>query len=269
VSYYGISCSKEMTMSDSRFAEKAAWLSDLRLAAVFLTRVPGIKLEDDAVRPLGEAFRAFPLIGAAIGLVGGLVYALANFIGMPSLAAALLAVGLSILLTGGLHEDGLADMADGIGGADREKRLAIMKDSRIGSFGVLALIIGVGLKVSALAELGALAGCLALIATEGASRAVFAPLVGRGKPAKPEGLGAMIGKVESDTVSASILLGVLCVVIGLGPVGGLIAAGLVALAMKGFYRFAEERLGGYTGDVLGAAQQISAIIILLTASVFR
>ncbi len=256
-------------MSDSRFAEKAAWLSDLRLAAVFLTRVPWIKLEDGTVRPLSEAFRAFPLIGAAIGLAGGLVYALSNFIGMPSLAAALLAVGLSILLTGGLHEDGLADMADGIGGNDAEKRLAIMKDSRIGSFGVLALIVGVGLKVSALASLGSFSGFMAMIAAEGASRAVFAPLVRRGKPAKPEGLGAMIGKVESDTVSASVLLGVLFVVIGLGPVGGLIAAGLVALAMKGFYSFVEASLGGYTGDALGAAQQIAAIIILLAATVFR
>ncbi len=256
-------------MSDSHFAEKAAWLDDLRLAAIFLTRVPGIKLEDGAVRPLGEAFRAFPLVGAAIGLAGGLVYALANFIGLPSLAAAMLAVGTVVLLTGGLHEDGLADMADGIGGRDTEKRLAIMKDSRIGSFGVLALIIGVGLKVFVLADLGAFAGCLAMIAAEGTSRAIFAPLVNRGKPAKPEGLGAMIGKVESDTVSASVLLGVLFVVIGLGPVGGLIAAGLVALAMKAFYRFAEEKLGGYTGDVLGAAQQIAAIIVLLAAAIFR
>ncbi len=255
--------------NDPHFAEKAAWFGDLRLAAVFLTRIPWIKLEDEEVRPLGEAFRAFPLVGAAIGLAAGLVYALAHFLGLPPLAAAMLAVGFSILLTGGLHEDGLADMADGVGGGDPERRLAIMKDSRIGSFGVLAMIVAVGLKVFALASLGAFAGCLAMLAAEGASRAVFAPLVRKGKPAKPEGLGARIGKVESDTVSASLLLGLLCAVLGLGPVSGLIAAGLLALAMKGFYGFVEERLGGYTGDALGAAQQISAVIVLLVASAFR
>ncbi len=270
MSYNKETCSKEMTMNDQadiHTTHKADWLEDLHLAAIFLTRLPWPKLDDNIIRPLGEAFRAFPIIGAGIGLASGLIYAVGSWLGLPSLVAALLAVGASALVTGCLHEDGLADIADGIGGTDTEKRLAIMKDSRIGSFGVLALIVGVGLKVFALAGLGALVGCLALIAAEGASRAVFAPLVRNGKPAKSEGLGAMIGKVELDTVSASILLGVLCAVAGLGPVKGLIAAGLIALAMKGFYRFAEDRLGGYTGDVLGAAQQIAVIITLLVASV--
>src|SRR4051812_14340659 len=118
----------------------SSWRDDLIVAATFLTRVPlhAIVQPHDPRASLAQALRAFPLIGALIGLAAGLVYAAAGLLGLAPLAAALVAIGASIALTGALHEDGLADCADGFGGGrERDAKLAIMRDSRIGTYGVL------------------------------------------------------------------------------------------------------------------------------------
>ena len=115
-----------------------------------------------AAQPLAAAVRAFPLVGLLVGSAGALVYAVADLLGLSSSIAALLAIGAMVILTGGLHEDGLADSADGLGATTREKALAIMRDSHIGTFGVMALLFVLSLRVVAVSYAGSAveAACL-------------------------------------------------------------------------------------------------------------
>src|ERR1041384_6399585 len=129
-------------------------LSDLRIAIAFLTRIPMPHPEGAQPATFVRAHRAFPLVGAAIGLAVGLVYLGLLAIGLPNFAAAALALGASALVTGALHEDGLADMADGFGGGrDRAAKLEIMRDSRLGTYGAMILLVSFVAKVAALAAL--------------------------------------------------------------------------------------------------------------------
>ena len=156
----------------------ASGFDDIRHCLAFLTRLP-VPLPADAARPeaLARAAWAFPLVGIVVGGVAGLALLAAEALGLDPLAGSVVAVAAAVLLTGGLHEDGLADVADGFGGGhDRAGKLAIMRDSRIGSYGVLALILSVGLRVSLLASLASSsAAVLVLIATGILSRAAIVP----------------------------------------------------------------------------------------------
>ncbi|MCA1910303.1 MAG: adenosylcobinamide-GDP ribazoletransferase, partial [Magnetospirillum sp.] len=148
------------------------WLDDLLLAVGFLTRLPVPGCPAYVEGGLARAMRVFPLAGALVGLLGGVVFVAAQDV-LPPLAAALLALLTTIALTGALHEDGLADTADGLGArGGREKRLEVMRDSRSGAYGVLALVFSVGLRAAALAAApSALAGLGALVAAAAFSRA--------------------------------------------------------------------------------------------------
>jgi len=243
-----------------------SWWTDLRVAATFLTRLPGFAVSGHA--DLARAMRAFPLVGAALGLLVGLVYALAYGMGLPPLAAALLALAASALATGALHEDGLADLADGLaGGQDAGSRLAIMADGRIGAAGALALLFGVGLRAAALAALATPGvAAAALVAAAAGSRAIFPALLHRLPPARPGGLGAMAGVPSSEVALAAFGLGALIVLICLGLATGLAAILAAALAVAALAATARRALGGQTGDVLGAAQQVAEIAILLVAA---
>ena len=133
---------------------------DFWLAFRFLTRLPGPSAGPAGSGALGPALRLAPLVGLVVGVCGALVAWLAlGGLGLPPWPAALLTVGATVWITGALHEDGLADLADGCGGAfERSRKLAIMRDSRIGAYGVLALILSIGLRGAALAALAAPAG---------------------------------------------------------------------------------------------------------------
>src|SRR5258708_2854655 len=141
-------------------------LDDLRVAGAFLTRLPMPHPDGPILPNFARAHRAFPVVGALIGAVTGFTYLGLHAIGLPSLAAAALALGASALLTGALHEDGLADMADGFGGGrDKAGKLEIMRDSRLGTYGALALMVSFVAKLSALAALPDAAIVQSLIAT--------------------------------------------------------------------------------------------------------
>src|SRR5437763_3970407 len=130
------------------------WLNDLRTAVAFLTRLP--MPHPDGARPANcvRAHRMFPVVAAAIGGAVGLLYLAMRAMGLPDVAAAALALGASAILTGALHEDGLADVADGFGGGrDVAAKLEIMRDSRLGTYGALILIVSFVTKVSVLAAL--------------------------------------------------------------------------------------------------------------------
>ncbi|HEX9462797.1 MAG TPA: adenosylcobinamide-GDP ribazoletransferase [Alphaproteobacteria bacterium] len=240
---------------------------ETKIAAAFLTRLPVPLTERESATPLAEAPRGFTLVGIALGALAAIVYILAAELGLPAAVAALLAIGALILVTGAMHEDGLADTADGFGGGrDRETTLAIMRDSRIGSYGVLALVIVIGLRVLCVAELHeSFTAALALIAAAAGSRAVLPVALLYVPPARDDGLGHAAGRPNRRMTIDAAAIGGAAVLIGLGPVGGLLAAAGVAGTTYAIGRLALRRIGGQTGDVLGAIQQAAEAVILLAA----
>lgn len=242
-----------------------AWFEDLRLALAFLTRLP-IR-GDIAPRPLAAAVRCFPLVGVVVGLGGGLVYALGLKLGLPPLGAALFAIVATGLLTGALHEDGLADSADGLaGGHDREQRLAIMSDSRIGSYGVLALIVSVMARAALLAGLPTAHGIAALIAAHALARAGMALVMARGMPAKSGGLAAGAGKPAEGDALVALAIAAVIAWIALGPVVAAVALVATLILAWAMARLGKRLIGGYTGDILGAIEQLSEIAVLAVAA---
>jgi adenosylcobinamide-GDP ribazoletransferase len=241
------------------------WFAEIRLALAFMTRLPVPIPPDAAGQPVGAAVRAFPLVGIVVGGAGGLVYALADLLGMSATVSALLAVAAMTVLTGGLHEDGLADSADGLAGATREQALAIMRDSRIGTFGVLALFFVLSLRVVALSYAGSTveAACL-LIAAAAGSRAALPAIMHVLPPARSDGLGWSAGAPDRKRAVDAGALGVLIVVMMLWPIWGLLAVASASAAAALVAWLARRRLGGQTGDVLGAAQQLAETAILLS-----
>ncbi|MSP66603.1 MAG: adenosylcobinamide-GDP ribazoletransferase [Alphaproteobacteria bacterium] len=240
----------------------ADWRRDLGTAAAFLTRLP-IAAEP---RPLSPAMRAFPLVGAAIGLGGGVLYALLLAWGLPPLVAATVTLGAVVLVTGALHEDGLADAADGLGGGDPARRLALMRDSRIGAFGVIALTLSLLARVAAVAALGGGEAIAAWVAAAALSRAVFPLMMITTRPARSDGAGAGAGRPTEGVLATAGALAYLLAALAVGPWDALLlllaaaaAAGLVAVA-------AHRRIGGYTGDVLGAGQQAAEVAVLALAA---
>ena len=178
----------------------------------------------------------------------------------------MLAVAAQILLTGGLHEDGLADLADGLGGRTRADKLGIMRDPRLGSFGALALILALLARIAALAALAEpLLVASALIAAGAASRAGLPALLASLAPARDDGLAADAGRPHPLRAAAGIAIATLLAVVVLAPsvaVGGLIGA---AGALLSVAILARRQIGGHTGDVLGAAQQLAELGFLLGA----
>ena len=251
----------------------ADWRSDFSAALGFLTRAPRLPRlatagADEAVVDLARAMRAFPVVGALLGLASALVYVLAYAVGLPPLAAALLALASGAFATGALHEDGLADLADGLaGGNTAQERLAIMADSRIGAAGTLALVFGIVLKAAALSALatpGVVAA--ALVAAGAGSRAIFPAILRRLEPARPDGLSAAIGVPGPDVNATAIAIGGTVVAVCLGLAPGFAAALGCALLVFAIAGIARKKIGGHTGDVLGAAQQMAEIVILLVAA---
>jgi adenosylcobinamide-GDP ribazoletransferase len=239
--------------------------TDLRTGLAFCTRLP---VTVPKAGNLADAAWTFPVVGALIGVAGALVYWLADGLGLPPFVAATLAVAATALVTGCLHEDGLADTADGFGGgATRDRKLEIMRDSRSGAYGVMALLVSVLLRVGAIAVLaGPGLAAAALIAAHAGGRGVL-PLFMRTVPnARADGLSAGAGTPSAGTASMAAVLGLLVLMLCLGVGAGLLAALLVVGGLILLARLSLKQLGGQTGDVLGAVEQTSEILILLTAA---
>ena len=241
------------------------------LATAVLTRLPVAPVEGDGAPEdgaVGAASWAFPAVGAGIGMIAALVMFLASIFGLGQAPSALLALVAAGLVAGALHEDGLADTADGFGGGrTRDEKLAIMRDSRQGSYGILALIFSFGLRAAALASIaGPVETGLALIAAHTASRAAL-PLVMRWLvPARGDGLGTMAGTPSPATMLVALAIGIFVALGLLGPVRGAVALVVSGMAVAAMAVLARRQIGGYTGDVLGAIQQIGEIVMLLVAA---
>ena len=238
------------------------WLDDLCRAGAFLTRVP-IPHAHDAEGFL-RAMRAFPLVGAAIGLAAGCLQLVLLKLALPPLAAAALTLGAGALLTGALHEDGLADVADGFGGGrDKDAKLAIMRDSRLGSYGTLALLVSFAARAAALAALPSSAVIAALVATHALARAVM-PAVALALPfARDDGLAAGAGQPDPLVVVTALGLGALIAVVCLPWATALAAMVLTVVGAAGVAWLAMRQIGGVTGDVLGATEQVAEAAVLL------
>ena len=235
---------------------------EFRLAVQFLTRLPVRDLGYTPER-MARTPKWHPAVGALIGAITGVVY-LAGAQVWPPLVAVLVSVAAGLLLTGCFHEDGFADACDGLGGgATRERVLEIMRDSRLGTYGVAGLTMMLAGKVAVLAALPVWAVPFALVAGHAVSRASSVQVLatsdyvrdhGTGKPVS-EGIGG--ADLRFALLTAALACVPLMMAVGITAVlAG--AAGLVAGRWLIRSRF-ERRLGGYTGDCLGAVQQGSEV----------
>ena len=228
-------------------------------AVRFFTRLPVPGWVGHSAEALNHSARYFPAVGLIVGLIGALAFAVVSFI-LPKTLAVLAAMAATIYATGAFHEDGWADMVDGFGGGwTRERTLEIMKDSRIGSFGAIALVLMLLGKFVALIEVEVLLVAPALVAGHAFSRLCSTTLLycldyarEEGK-AKPLATRISLGELLCATAFGCVALFMLPPTAAICGVA--LALGATALlAMK-----IHSRLGGYTGDCLGATQQIAEI----------
>lgn len=245
-------------------------MNGLRLATSFLTRVPvGAASEPPPADPdaaLARAVPWFPVVGAAVGAGCGAVYAGAHWLLGP-LPGAVVAVAVAVVATGAFHEDGLADSADALwGGYERERRLAILKDSRHGTFGVSALVLGLGLRIALLATLPPTTAFGALVAAGALGRGAAVGLMATTPAARIDGLGAAYVHALRPTqtvvgVGAAVLLGA-------AGLAGWVAVAAAAVVVTSWVarRLALAKLGGLVGDALGAAEQLGELAVLLVAA---
>ncbi|TDK51733.1 adenosylcobinamide-GDP ribazoletransferase [Antarcticimicrobium luteum] len=237
---------------------------DILLALVLLTRLPLPRLPEAAFARQARAGWAFPLAGLAVAAPACALGALAARAGLPPAVAAGLVLAAQVMLSGAMHEDGLADSADGLwGGMTPARRLEIMKDSRVGSYGVLALILSVGLRWSALAGLAAAGAWGAVLAAAILSRAGLPALMTALPHARENGLSRAVGRPGRGPAWAAVALALIAALILTGA-ATLAAALWAGLAVAGTGALARARLGGQTGDILGAAQQLAEIAALIS-----
>jgi adenosylcobinamide-GDP ribazoletransferase len=233
----------------------------------FLTRLPPVSRAFTGEHPLGRDAHAFPLAGLVAALPSALLVVVLYALGLSPPTVAIAAIALLVAVTGALHEDGLGDVADGLGGHQpKDRALAIMKDSRIGAYGALALVLSLLLRVSLLADLvaaGAAQAALALLVVAAASRGAMAWLWSSLPSASASGVAARVGQPGAPTGRIAAALGTVLLVLGGAVVAGFAGAvlplllGLLVLGQ--FRKFLIRRLGGQTGDCLGAAQQLTEI----------
>ncbi len=232
---------------------------DLLSGFALLTRLP---LPDHAPRGAASAW-GWPVVGAVVGGLAAVVGLVAQGGGLPVGVTAALVLAAQAALTGGLHEDGLADTADGLfGGWTRDRRLEIMKDSRIGSYGALALIFASLAKWSALvAIIGAGGLAPALIAAGATSRAMMGVVMAALPPARANGLAHGVGRPSPAVAAVGLGLGLAVAVLAIGGTGfAMVMAGLVTTT--GLALLARAKIGGQTGDILGATQQLADLAAL-------
>ena len=240
-------------------------LSDIPAALGLLSRLPVSVDTDRATERGAMAAWAYPIAGLILALIAGAVTQAALWLGLPNALAAGLTPATLIITTGAMHEDGLADSADGLwGGWDKDHRLKIMKDSFIGTYGMLALALGLILRWSALTlilEHGML--WPAVLACAMLSRAVMVPMMASLPHARSEGLSHSVGRppVHTGLVALGISVVASLILLQVWALWLIAACALTALACAAIAR---SKIGGQTGDILGATQQLTEITALLT-----
>ena len=246
---------------DTSTASGFAPISDIRAAITFLTRLPA----GGPHRALSACAWAFPIAGLTVGIAGGAMFWLAGWAGLPAWIAAFLTLAVTALITGALHEDGLADAADGLGaGGSVDRKLEIMRDSRIGGYGALALMLATGMKAAAIAAFPAgLTGAAAVAALHVLSRAVLPSLMAALHPAAASGVAASVGRPGPAGALVALTLGIAGTVCLIGPGAGIVAAAAAVATACVVALLLIRALGGYNGDTIGLLEQLCEIAIML------
>ena len=241
----------------------ATALSDLAAGFVLLTRLP-VRAPDGAFARGAAAAWGWPLVGGALGAMTGCAAWALLALGLPAFLAAGVCLALATAMTGAMHEDGLVDSADGCwGGWDPARRMEIMKDSHIGSYGVIALILSLGLRWIALSAVFEAGLALPVLVAVGAlSRAAMPALMHALPAARDGGLSRSVGRVPFDTAVLAAVIAVILALLVLG-LSAIALATAAIIATWAVAALARAKIGGQTGDVLGAAQQLVEITCLL------
>jgi adenosylcobinamide-GDP ribazoletransferase len=241
------------------------WSRDIGLAIGLLTRVPMPHPASTTPDSMARAQRAFPLVGALIGLAVGLIDRCLLGIGIPALAAAALALGASAALTGALHEDGLADVGDGFGGGrDRAAKLSIMRDSRLGTYGAIVLLVGFSARLSALAGLPVASIVASLVVAHALARAAIPVLAANMPFARDDGLGKSAGRPDMASAAMAVVIAVVLALLCLPAKAALLAVAVTVAGAAAMAALAWRQIGGVTGDVFGAVEQVVETAVLVT-----
>ncbi|MEM9500683.1 MAG: adenosylcobinamide-GDP ribazoletransferase [Pseudomonadota bacterium] len=242
--------------------------ASLCAAWIFLTRIPLPQMdlsEDD----FAQAPAFYPLVGILIGGIGAVGYAVGHLIEGP-LVGALLALGATLMATGAFHEDGLADLFDGLGAQTKERMLEVMRDSRLGTFGAVALFVVLGLKVVSLSSLPPPIALAVLPLAHGISRMSAVAVIATSRYSRSEGTAKPVAK---GTSRGALAIGSLTSIAAVAVFGALLSSELAIASLIGIAighvatrLLFERKLGGYTGDCLGAVQQVSELGIYLAVA---
>ncbi len=238
-------------------------------AFTLLTRLPVGRFPRPGRAPdLARCVWAFPIVGLVVSLISGLSFWLAHALGAPPPLAAAWTLAAMLLLTGGFHEDGLADTADGFGGgATVARKLDIMRDSRIGTFGALALLLSCLIRITAMAAIGQPAMVvIALVLAGMAGRSAMVLLLLLLPPARQEGMGASVGRPPAASATPALTIACLAPFAFLPAGPSIIIVALGAGTALAIARLARSQINGYTGDVLGAAEVVVECVVLTVLS---
>lgn len=248
-------------------------MNSFLIALQFLTRIFVVRQTVWTQESFGRSVKFFPAVGAVLGIICAAIVGAINFFDLPLMTGA---VGFAamIILTGGIHCDGLMDSADGLfSGREREKILAIMKDSRAGSFGVVAMILIAALEISTLAELAGLSTkflCAAIFSAPIIARLMMVWTIGAFPYARPDGMGKAFALFTTRRTIFFAAVETFLLLMPLNLLDGKIflcaaAAMLIALLVTWrFAMFAVEKIGGVTGDIYGAVTTLAEMFALIT-----
>ena len=238
-------------------------LSDILIALSLLTRIPVNLDHQDVDERAKQATWAYPLVGALIGAFAAFIANIANFFGLPFSICAILSLITMAIITGGMHEDGLSDAADGLwGGKNKDSILTIMKDSRIGSFGAIALILVIIGRYASINDLIKIEALFWPLVAAGAVSRV--PMVGAMvfmQHARSDGLSVSVGKPPQFSLIVAAVIGTLACLVSVGILGLLVVLCACLGAFPIFF-MAYKKIGGQTGDILGASQQAAELMAL-------
>lgn len=236
-------------------------LREFQASLLFFTRLPGPVIAGGPPA-LSQTAWAWPVAGAVVALLGAVGFALLGWLGVPPLLAAIAALFAMTIVTGALHEDGFADCADSLGASAAEERLRIMKDSRIGTYGAIAIALVFAVRIAGalvVLDIAASTFLFCLICLHTTSRAALPCIMALFPAAKSDGLAAQVGEIRSPAAYAGLLIAAVIVLFSASILGVQTSMALTAAAgvLAGSLAFAwlmKRRVGGYTGDTLGGAQ---------------
>lgn len=246
-----------------------SWRRDMMVAAMLLTRIP-VPWPNEETPNTARSYWAFPLIGIVVAILPVLIGTSLAAAGIPLMAAAAIILLGIMLLTGGLHQDGLADLADSLGGRDPEHRLKIMRDSAIGSFGTLALIIITIINIACLLHLGEIDLTLmatSMMAIAAMSRAMMGLQRWLHQTPDNQGLAVLTGKPSQQIILLGLVLATALglIFLSVSQILILMAVGLIATWLLGI--FLRSWLGGVNGDGLGATQQLTETLMFIALTI--